>query len=287
MTQIFDRDRVRLQSARETSGADFLWRHIARALQDRLLDIKRDFAVGVEIGPACYVLTDDFLRRKNVAQPFVVSALRNGGQAVIDEEFLPFKRGSLDVLISLGSLHWVNDLPGALLQMRQALKPDGVLLAAMFGGETLGELRDVLAQTENAQYGGISPRVSPFASLPDMAVLMQRAGFALPVVDQEKLTVTYESLPKLIADLRGMGQGNAVARRNGKILSRDFWFAADADYRARYATDDGRLRATAEILYLIGWAPDASQQQPLKPGSATHRLADVLRTEEIGTEDFV
>ena len=288
MTQIFDRRLVRAHLARaQDQDADFLWRHIATAIQDRLLDIKRDFAVGVEIGPVRHVFTPDFLKKKNIGGNFFLSALSGQGQAVIDEEFLPLKPASVDVLVCVGSMHWVNDLPGALIQMKRALKPDGVMIAALLGGETLIELRDVLARTEAEVYGGVSPRVSPFATLPDMAALMQRAGFALPVVDQEKLTVTYADIAALIKDLRHMGQGNAVIRRNAKTLSREFWTKADQIYRENFATNDHRLKATAEILYLIGWAPDASQQQPLQRGTATHRLADILKTEEKGTGEFV
>lgn len=287
MTQIFDRDLVRKHLQRAgASGVDFLWRKIAGDIQDRLLDIRRDFAVGVEIAPKPLVFTPEFLARKTVAQPLFLSALSGEGAALIDEEFLPLKPASLDVLVCSGSLHWVNDLPGALLQMKRALKPDGVMIAAMFGGETLYELRDVMARVEAAHYDGISPRVSPFATLPDMAALMQRAQFSLPVVDNEKIAVTYSDITALIADMRAMGQNNAVLRKNTKPVSRDFWAEVDRLYRADHATQDGRLKATVEILYMIGWSPDASQQQPLARGSATHRLADILRTDEIGSGEF-
>ncbi len=285
--ELFNRSVVAAHHARaQKNPVDFLWKKIAAALQDRLLDIKRDFDTGVEIGHAPYVLSPDFLQRKKIVSSCFLSTLGGYGDAVIDEEFLPLRPQSLDLLVSTSTLHWINDLPGTLVQMRRALKPDGVLVAAMFGGETLTELRDVLAQTELALYGGVSPRVSPFATLPDMAALMQRAEFALPVADSEKLTVTYENIYALIADIRGMGQSNAISRRNAKTLSKNFWIEADRDYRACYGLVNGRLPVTVEIIYVIGWSPDPSQQQPLKRGSATHRLADILRTDEIGLEEF-
>jgi hypothetical protein len=164
-----------------------------------------------------------------------------------------------------------------MAQWQRSLKPDGLLLGSFFGGETLSELRHCIMQTESEIYGGMSPRVSPFVSLQDMAALMQRAQFALPVVDHEMVTVTYESLEKLLNDLRGMGQGNAVFKRDKKILPKIFWPMVEKIYRENFANEQGRLKVTVEIIYFLGWAPAASQPQPLKRGSATHRLVDVLK----------
>jgi NADH dehydrogenase [ubiquinone] 1 alpha subcomplex assembly factor 5 len=278
--EIFDRSLVaqHLQKAQTGfSNHDFLWQHAAQQIQDRLLDVKRDFTNVVEISTQPYVLTPKFLQQKKIANHFHVSPLAGEGDAIIDEEFLPFKPSSLEAIISLNHLHWVNDVPGALAQMRHALKPDGLLQGVFFGGETLRELRHCVMQAESEISGGISPRVSPFITLQDMAALMQRANFALPVVDQELITVTYKDFAKLLADLRGMGQGNAIAKRNKKIPSKIFWPMVEKIYRDHFQSDDGKLEVTVELIYFLGWCPAASQPQPLQRGSATHRLIDVLK----------
>ena len=170
----------------------------------------------------------------------------------------------------------MNDLPGALIQIKNALKPDGLFIGAMFGGETLKELRESLIQTELNMKGGVSPRIAPFADKQDMGALMQRAAFALPVIDSETVTVTYDNLFKLMHDLRGMGESNILAARNKTYPSRDFFTKTAEYYQTHFSEPDGRLIATFEIIFLLGWAPHASQQKPLKPGSAEKNLADVL-----------
>lgn len=257
---------------------DFLWRHCAKALQERLLDIRRDFDVVVEAAPARYVLSDTFLHQKNIAHPVNAASLVAFPEAdlVLDEEAIPFAPRSLDGFISMGHLHWVNDVPGTLMQIQNALKPDGLFLSACFGGKTLHELRAVLAQAEMELYDGVSPRVSPFIGLYDMATLLQRAKFALPVADHEVITITYENVFALIRDLRGMGQTHAVIKRQHTVPSRAFWARVDELYRTQYAEKNGRIKATVEIIYALGWAPDASQPQPLKRGSATHSLVEIL-----------
>lgn len=246
-----------VQQHRERSkkiGADhqFLIDHCRKNLGDRLQDIKRDFLNSVDLENK----SDDYAA-------------------------LNIKPQSTDLIKSHLDLHWINDLPGWLLQIRQALKPDGVFLASMFGGETLYQLRETLMQTELEMFGGVSPRVSPFADMRDMGALLQRAGFSLPVVDHEMIHVTYEHLFNLIADLRGMGQTNAVLNRSKKYLGKEFWARANDYYLNNFSNDKGRLVATFEVVYLIGWSPDETQQQPLKPGSAKHSLAQVLKTSEI------
>lgn len=283
--KIFDHHLLALRQHRTRllrNQHDFMWTHCAAALQDRLLDIKRDFDVVVE--SSCltqyakpYVLTDDLLQQKNIAYPQAVSLLT---EQMRDDEILPFDAGSLDGFISVGEMQWINDVPGYLAQMRHVLRPDGLFLAGFFGGDTLHELRHALAQAESELYGGVSPRVSPFISLQDMAALMQRAGFALPVVDHDMVTVTYGDLAGLVADLRGMGQGNAVIKRNKAFRSRKFWQKAEEIYRHDFADANGRLTVTVELIYVLGWSPDASQPQPLKRGSATHALSDVLKRHE-------
>lgn len=279
---LFDHQLLALRERRtrnKRAAHDFLWQHGARALQERLLDIKRDFGHVVE--SSCmdamqkpYVLTDDFLQRKHVADPFYMSLLTRD---MHQDEIMPFAPASLDGLVSLGELQWINDLPGFLAQTRHALKPDGLFLAAFFGGDTLQELRACLAQAEQNLYGGVSPRVSPFITLQDMAALMQRAQFALPVVDHDMVTVTYTDLAALIRDIRGMGQNNAIAKRHKAWRSRQFWNEVESLYRRDFSNAQNRLNVTVEIIYVLGWSPDASQPQPLKRGSATHSLSDVLQ----------
>jgi SAM-dependent methyltransferase len=199
---------------------------------------------------------------------------------VADEEALPFRDGSLDLVVSALSLQFVNDLPGVLVQIRRALKPDGLLLAAVVAGDTLTELRQALAIAEAEIEGGVSPRVAPFADLRALGALLQRAGFALPVTDVERLTVRYAGPLALMHDLRRMGATNALIERRRRPLRRATLARTLAIYAEQFADPDGRIRATFEIVWLSGWAPHASQQQPLRPGSAQRRLADALGTTE-------
>ena len=197
-----------------------------------------------------------------------------------DEEAMPFGAGAFDLVLSNLSLHWVNDLPGALAQIRHCLKPDGLFLAALLAGDTLTELRDALIEAEIAVAGGASPRVSPVADMRDLAGLLQRAGFALPVVDRDSITVTYADAFRLMADLRGMGETNATAARSRHPARRALFLEAAARYRAGHGDPQGRVPATFQVVYLTAWAPHDSQQKPLRPGSATARLADALGAAE-------
>jgi SAM-dependent methyltransferase len=202
-----------------------------------------------------------------------------------DEELLPFADSSFDLAVSNLSLHWVNDLPGALLQLRRALKPDGLFIGAMLGGETLFELRRCLMEAELDLTGGVTARISPFAEVRDAGGLLQRAGFTLPVVDSDTITVTYESAFKLMADLRGMGETNAGLNRRRHPTPRALMVDAARRYAELYSEPDGRVTATFQILYLAGWAPHESQQKPMKPGTAQIRLADALKVEERSAGD--
>jgi SAM-dependent methyltransferase len=206
-------------------------------------------------------------------------------RAVADEEALPLKDASLDLVTSVLSLHLVNDLPGALVQIRRALRPDGLFLAALLGGDSLIELRQAFMVAETETAGGASPRVFPTADIRDMGGLLQRAGFALPVADTEQLTVTYADAFALMRELKAMGTANALAARSKKPLRRDTLHRAAQIYAERFGAGAGRVKATFEILYLSGWAPHESQQKPLKPGSAAARLADALGTAEIAAGD--
>jgi SAM-dependent methyltransferase len=291
---VFDRAAVRRHRARAAAGLpahDFLIREVAERLIDRLDDVTRQFPRALAIG--CY---GDLLPRLLAGRSGIETlvscdlaperAQQAPGLAVAaDEEALPFAAGSLDLVVALLTLHWVNDLPGALAQIRRALKPDGLLLAAMLGGQTLHQLRTVLTEAEVAVENGLSPRVSPFADVRDAGGLLLRAGFALPVVDSDSIAVTYPDAVTLWHDLRGMGESNAVIERRKSFSRRATLLRAAAGYRDRFADVEGRLPVTFQVLYLTAWAPDASQPQPLRPGSARTRLADALKTCEIPAGD--
>lgn len=277
---IFDRNRLkqaRTRSASNIQKYDFLHRWAANQITERLQDIKRSFVRILQIGGSIPLAQNAFHMDigKSILNDY--SSLSFIG----DEEFLPIKENSLDLIISSLSLHATNDLPGALLQIRRALKADGLLVAAMFGGETLRELRESLMHAEMEVHGGASPRVFPFADKPQMGNLMQRAGYALPVVDSEIVTVTYDNIFKLMHDLRGMAENNIIINRSRKYAGREFFLKAGEYYAKNFSEADGRIRASFEIIFLLGWSPHESQQKPLKPGSAKLRLADALNTEEI------
>ena len=204
-------------------------------------------------------------------------------RAVADLEALPFAAGSLDLVVSAFALQTVDDLPGALIQIRRALKPDGLFLAALLGGDTLAELRESFGVAESELTGGVSPRVAPFADLRDMGTLLQRAGFALPVTDVDRVVVRYSSPLALMADLRRMGAANPLVERRRVPLRRDVLARVLEVYAERYSDPDGKVRASFDIVWLSGWVPHESQQKPLKPGSAAQRLADALGTREIST----
>jgi SAM-dependent methyltransferase len=290
---IFDPRRVRAHRQRAAPGLadhDFLFREVAERLSDRLLDIKRSFPLALDIG--CH--GGEFARivggRGGIqtliqCDPAPAMAQRAGGLALAAEaDALPFGEGVFDLVVSVLSLHWINDLPGALVQIRRVLKPDGFFLAALPGGGTLGELRAALTEAESEVTGGASPRVAPFVDLRDAGALLQRAGFALPVADADPIAVRYENMFRLMADLRGMGETAAMAETPRQFSRRDLFLRAAEIYRARHEGTDGRIPATFEIVWLAGWSPDASQRQPAGRGSATVTLADMLNTPE-GPED--
>src|SRR5215470_12357394 len=294
---VFDRRLVRRhrdRAAANLEAHDFLFREVAERLADRLDDVTRRFPRALDLG--CHggeiaaVLRGrggiETLIQCDLFRAMARRAAANGNPTLAaDEEALPFAPESFDLIISGLSLHWVNDLPGCLLQVRQCLKPDGLFLAAMLGGDTLYELRQSLMEAELAEAGGVSPRVSPFADLRDAGSLLQRAGFALPVIDGDRVTVRYSDILKLMRDLRGMGETNAVKERAGRSLSRPLAARAEEIYRRRFGSAAGRLPATFQVIYLTAWSPDAGQQKALAPGSARGRLADALGTVEIPTGD--
>jgi SAM-dependent methyltransferase len=199
-------------------------------------------------------------------------------RVIADEEALPFADSALDLVVSGLSLQAVNDLPGVLVQVRRALKPDGLFLAALLGGDTLTELRQSFAMAESELDGGVSPRVAPFPDLRDLGGLLQRAGFALPVTDVDRITVRYATPLALLHDLRHMGAANPLVERRRVPLRRATFMRAMEAYAACFADADGRVRASFDIIWLSGWSPHESQQKPLRPGSAKKRLADALGT---------
>lgn len=296
--RVFDRDLVRRHRDRAAPGLsqnDFLLREAAERLTDRLLDVALAFPMALDLGchtgqVAAAIGQSAAARSKigalvqtDVSPKMAGLARRNSGcaTATADEEFLPFADNALDLVLSNLSLHWVNDLPGALAQIRRAIKPNGLFLATLFGGETLRELRSALLEAEAETTGGAGPRVSPFTDVRDAGNLLTRAGFALPVADAESITVTYPDMFKLMADLRAMAETNAVIERRKAPSRRATFLKADEIYRSRFSDGRGRLPATFQIITMTAWAPHASQQKPLRPGSATTRLADALKTSEV------
>jgi SAM-dependent methyltransferase len=286
---IFDRAllRQRRRRAAALGPATFLLDRVADDLAERLATVLRRFALAVDLGTPGDALRNALTRLQSVGSIVAADVMPDAarGEIVVtaDEEALPFGDATLDLVVSALALQFVNDLPGVLVQIRRALKPDGLFLGALLGGETLTELRQSFAEAESDIEGGVSPRVAPFADLRDLGALLQRAGFALPVTDVDRVTVRYDSAFKLMHDLRRMGATNALIARRRTPLKRATLMRMAEIYAQRFADDDGRLCATFEIIWLSGWAPHPDQQQPLKPGSAKARLADALGTKEIST----
>jgi SAM-dependent methyltransferase len=282
---IFDRRllRVRQRRARRLIPATFLLDRVATDLGERLSAILRKFDVAVDLGSPSDAVRLVLAANKNIGT-VITTGLDGDDDSVrvaADEEALPFADGSLDLVVSALALQFVNDLPGTLIQIRRALKPDGLLLAALIGGDSLTELRSAFAAAESEVEGGISPRVAPFADIRELGGLLQRAGFALPVVDSERVTVRYDSALALMRDLRRMGATNILYERQRKPLKRATLTRTVEIYAERFSAPDGRIHSTFEIIWLSGWVPHESQQKPLKPGSAAQRLADALGTTEL------
>jgi NADH dehydrogenase [ubiquinone] 1 alpha subcomplex assembly factor 5 len=291
---LFDRKLLRARRARfahEIKAREFLLAHVAREIAERVELMLRPFPLGLDLGAY-----HGLLGRKVAALPSVgtmiyaesalaFAALCPKPSLVCDEDLLPFKDASLNLVISGLALHRVNDLPGALIQIRRALAPDGLFMAALLGAGALIELRRALLEAEAETEGGASPRISPFGDVREYGALLQRAGFALPVADAETLEVLYASPRELMREVRALGGGNVLLARSRKPLSRQTLQRAEELYRAKHATPDCRVKASFEIVYLAGWGPDPSQQRPLKPGSAAQRLADALDTTEQSAGD--
>ncbi|BCJ89722.1 methyltransferase [Terrihabitans soli] len=273
--------RSRLERARNLGLSDeFLMPRIAEEMAERLAPVLRDFPNAVDLFSRGTDIRDAL---KSVDR---IGSLKRAGDEpgadiTVQGEALPFAPASLDLVVSALALHWAEDLPGLLVQIRRALRPDGLFMAAVAGGETLNELRRAFAEAESETLGGLSPRVIPFADVRDLGALLQRAGFALPVVDSERLTIRYKDIYGLFRDLRSLGATNPMLARAKTPLRRQTLAKLDEIYRAHFSDPDGRIRATVEIVWMSGWAPHESQQKPLRPGSAKARLADALGTVEI------
>ncbi|MBL8704639.1 MAG: methyltransferase domain-containing protein [Rhodospirillales bacterium] len=289
--RIFDRRLVRARRDRWASVLgqhDFLFREVADRLADRLGDVTRRFPLALDLGARSGILAEtlgasggiETLVQAELSPRLARDAARRGPAVVADEEALPFADGRFDLVLSNLSLHWVNDLPGTVIQVRRALKPDGLFLAALFGLGTLGELRQALLEAEIEIAGGAGPRLSPFADLRDGAALLQRAGFALPVADADTITVTYPNALALMRELVRMGEANATVARPRRPLRRATLLRAAQLYGERHGDSEGRVPARFQVIYLTGWAPAPDQPKALKPGSARSRLADALGVAE-------
>lgn len=300
--EIFDRRLLRMRRtkrAHDLASADFLTDDVVEDLLLRLSAVQRSFprVAVIGAGGAGHRLLSTLRARAGtelVVELDVASSLfggtpgATGGQRVVsDFDALAFAPASLDLVVAPLVLSGVNDLPGTLVQIRRALRPDGLFMGVLFGSDTLTELRQTLLQAEADIVGGVRPRVAPFADVRTLGSLLQRAGFTLPVTDRNVLTVRYPHVLKLMHDLRAAGAANALVERSGGGLTRAVLVRAGELYAERFSDPDGRLRATVELVTLTGWSPDASQQQPLKPGSATARLADALGTTEQSAGDTV
>ncbi|GGF00893.1 methyltransferase domain-containing protein [Stappia taiwanensis] len=292
--ELFDRpllaQRRRQALTRAVAGADFLLQAAATDLAERLQTVNKSFEVGIDLGGHTGRMTtlmraSGKVERVIRADLFLADPAVPGCDLVIDDALPPFADASVDLIVSPLALHFVNDLPGTLIQIRRALRPDGLFLGALLGGDTLRELGDVLMRAELEVKGGAAPRVAPFADTRSLGALLQRAGFALPVADFDRVTVRYDTLFDLMRDLKAMGATSVLRDRSRTPLPRRVFLRAAELYQELHADPDGRLRATFDIVSLSGWAPHESQQKPLKPGSARQRLADALGTTERPAHD--
>jgi SAM-dependent methyltransferase len=277
--------RLRLARALKAGYCDFLLRRIADDLVERLGAVKRDFRSTLDLCTPTELLSQALIGQARIGELVRAAPIAAAGaDRLVQDETLSLEARRFDLVVSALALQAVNDLPGVLAQIRQALQPDGLFLAALLAGETLTELRQSFIAAEAEIEGGASPRVAPFADLRDLGTLLQRAGFALPVVDMERVVVRYGDPLALLRDLRGMGMTNPLAAQR-RYLARPILMRALAVYAERFADADGKVRATFDIAWLSGWAPHESQQQPLRPGTAQRRLAEALGTVEFPSGD--
>lgn len=283
---IFDRTLLQTRRRRVVAGIgdyDYLLRTVADDIADRLSMVTREFPLALNWGCHNGLVTRALNELKTIgtvvsADPLVEMVDQAPGLKVVaDEELFPFAAESFDLIVSALSLQWVNDLPGALIQLRAGLKPDGAFVAAILGGGSLAELRHVFLLAEEELYGGASPRVAPFADVRDFGHLLQRAGFALPVTDRDVLKVRFNSAMDLMRELKAMGASNVLTNRLRVPRSKALFERVNELYSELYSDDDGRVFASFEMIYLMGWAPHPDQQKPLRPGSAAVSLKDVFQ----------
>ena len=299
---LFDQQLIRQhrqRASRDYADFAFLKDAAAARLADRLELIRRDFNLCLDLGAHDGRLAQHFAQdstdsvkighmiQADPAVGFALAAANYGSGIAHALDQLPYKAESFDAVFSCLSLHWVDDLPGLMMQARRLLKPDGLLLMSLLGGNSLIELRQVLAEAEQDITGGLSPRCAPMADIRDIGGLLGRAGLALPVADSDRLTVHYPHMFKLMADLRGMGEQNALLARLKTPTRRDVFYRAAEIYQQRFGQADGQIPASFEIVTVTGWAPHESQQKPLRPGSAAQRLATVLESDEKDPETGV
>ncbi len=282
MVDIFDRNQVRHNRARASAKFQdhgFLFDWSKSQLLERISDINRIFSKALQIGSRAPILAAEHSKIGDIATLDLTNKPVQCCDIYIQasEEFLPIKQNSMDLVVSNLSLHSVNDLAGALIQINDCLKSDGLFIASMLGGETLHELRKIMMEVEISMFDGASPRIAPFADKPQMGELLQRAKFALPVVDSDIITVTYDNVFKLLHDIRYMGEGNAIYKRNKSYLGKAFFMQVAQKYHEQFAEKDGRITASFEVIFLIGWKPHKSQQQPLPRGSGKVSLGEVLK----------
>lgn len=289
-THLFDRKNVRNHRSRaariDWAKHGFLFEEVSDRVAERLLDISRSFDVALDLGCHGGAFGQQLRNLQKVGTLIsadldgsLMGQNANGLQVMADEEFLPFAPLSFDLIGSILSLHWTNDLPGALVQLFRCLKPDGLFVGAMFGVESLQELKWCLMQAESEIRGGVSPRVSPFTEVRDAGALLQRAGFALPVTDVDMITLKYSSAFDLMKELRGMGEGNALVARQKSFTGREVMYRAAELYQEHYQDADGLIPASFQIIYLAGWSPHKNQQKPLRRGSGQMSISDALSDE--------
>lgn len=283
LVKIFNQNHWRMmrdRAATSFEAYDFMKQKAAEILADRMADIQRPFErvldYGCHTGQLSKVL-DNIPAVFQLDNSFSMISNAQGMRVLSDPERLPFVLHSMDAVVSALYLHWVNDLPGVLVQLRQLLKPDGLLLACMFGGETLTELRQTVATVAAEQGSAMTPRVAPMVDIRDAGSLLQRTGYALPVVDSERVMVTYPDAWALMRDLRGMAETNILEQRSPSFSLRAYMEALAETYHRLFALEDGRIPATFDLITLTAWTPHASQQKPLPRGSGTISFSDALR----------
>ncbi|WP_340159041.1 methyltransferase domain-containing protein [uncultured Hoeflea sp.] len=289
MDRIFDHELLRQRRLRALAafepGSDFLVRRVAEDMADRLAVVERHFDHPVLVHGGLPHAAQQMQAIGKTAEFRYIDLCEVPGvdverQVLTEPDHVPLQPASVDLVVSPLALHLTNDTPGVLVQMRRALKPDGLLLAATLGAGTLGELRESLLAAESELIGGANARVHPFADIRDYGGLLQRAGFALPVVDIDEIVVRYADMFALLRDLRAMGMTSILSGRSRKPLGKNVFLRAAQIYAERFSDADGRIRASFSVIHLSGWAPHENQQKPLKPGSAKTRLADALKTPE-------